>query len=284
MKVRARQVAGIPPGALERVDHGGIALQSHADSQPVGVNGRHEGPLCRAAGFLLDDRRQRDELVDVQPSRLGLRAERRRQHFLEPFHHACDELRRGRAARQRVRIREQVAFEVARRRIEVMDEPGVGGRGDELRARAEALALEELAHLPDGETFSKRDRPQVDIPARDLRHDFPHRHRAIEPVLTSLQPPPAAGTRQLESETERIADDSRLRQPLPDRRGAGAWRNVDELLFRCVAFVRPAEAEIDPRSRTRDGQDDDDERPCEDTFHKSSTSRSVRRARARPSR
>ena len=171
-----------------------MTVGSHCSRMPIfsrfAVDGRHERPLVRVAGFLLDDRRERDELADAQAARRGLRAELRRQRLLEAVDHARDELRGGRAARQRIGVREQVAFEIARVRIEVAGSSSrVATPRPRTPTRAEALALEELAHLPDGEPLAKRDRPQVDVAARDLRDDLPRRHRPIEPVLARLQPP-----------------------------------------------------------------------------------------------
>ena len=63
-QIVASKIAVELPRALERIDHGRIALQGHPDLEPVAVDGRDLGALGRLRRFLFDDRCQGDELPD----------------------------------------------------------------------------------------------------------------------------------------------------------------------------------------------------------------------------
>src|SRR5690242_21111092 len=54
---------------------------------------------------------------------------------------------------------------------------------DKRRRRAEAVRLEDLRHLPDGQPFRKCDGDHIHVAARDLVDYVKRRHRAVEAVL-----------------------------------------------------------------------------------------------------
>jgi len=58
------QIAVVPAGQLQRVDDRRIALETHAYHEAVGVDRGDEGALIGTRGFLLHDRRERDQLPD----------------------------------------------------------------------------------------------------------------------------------------------------------------------------------------------------------------------------
>ena len=56
------EIARVLAFTSQRVDDGRVALQSHAYPEPILVNRGDDWPLIRPRGFLLDKRRQRDQL------------------------------------------------------------------------------------------------------------------------------------------------------------------------------------------------------------------------------
>ena len=162
---------------------------------------------------------------------------------------------------QRIGVGEKVALEIRRRRIDVANQGGVPGGGDEVRAAAAAVALVDLRHLLDRQSFGERDRTEEHVAARELVDHFTGAHRLIEAIFTGLQAPRLAAPRQRRAKADAVADHTALGQATADQRRSGAWRNLDELLVAFVALVgllRPDE-QPDGGSGTGDDEDDDDD-------------------------
>ena len=68
MQIVAPKIAVELADALERINDGRIALQCHADLEPVGVHRRDLGSLAGLRGFLFDDRREGHELPNREPA------------------------------------------------------------------------------------------------------------------------------------------------------------------------------------------------------------------------
>ncbi len=99
------------PPAHEAVDDGGVGLQLHLQAQPVDEHGGDAAALVGAAGFLLDDRGERDELLGRLDRNVG-RAPL--PHLVDDatlrLLHALDDLIARGAARKLVGLRQQRAL------------------------------------------------------------------------------------------------------------------------------------------------------------------------------
>ncbi len=155
--------------------------------QAIAVDRGDERALLGLAGFLLDQRRQRHELAERQVRIAAVLRFEVRVRVAESHDHHRDELRNRRAARQRVRLREEIALEIPGSRIEIVHERRVARRLDEFGRGAKLLRFDDRRHLPNGQTFWKRDRVAVDVAAGDLVDDLDHAHGMVEAVLTRFQ-------------------------------------------------------------------------------------------------
>ena len=246
------------------------------------VDRRDERPLLRLAGFLFDDRRQRHELPHARARvRAAPRAQLRRQRLLESGDHPRDELRGGRVPRQRVRVREQIAFEIAGARDRTRDRAArsrrprrtSAARPNPFDSNSSPICL---IVSPSGNVIGQRDRRRR---ARSSQSTSRTRHRAIESVLAGLQTPAGAAAQRARAGSAAVADDAGVDQPPADRRRAGALRNLDELLRRVVALVgrsTPAETTIRAQ-RARTSSDEDEHQP---TTRFTRSSSSIRRRSA----
>jgi len=104
-----------------RIDHRGIALQRHSFFQALGEHSRNHRPLMGRRGLLLDQRGERDDLVQL----LGLRADFRREpgidYVAKPRQHRRHHARWSHTAREPVGVRKKVTFQRCRLRSHVMD-------------------------------------------------------------------------------------------------------------------------------------------------------------------
>ena len=97
--------------ADQAVDDGRIGLQLDPLPQAIGEDGGHAAALVGPAGFLLDDRGQRDELLRRLDQNIGIAAlPDLREHPLLGLLHALDHLFARGAAREFVGFRQQRAF------------------------------------------------------------------------------------------------------------------------------------------------------------------------------
>jgi len=269
LQVRTRQVAVVDPRLPQRVDDRRIAAEQHPQAQPVAIHRRHQRTLFRFRRFLLDQRGQRDQLAQIAPARLRFGAQLAGD-MLEPLDHHPHQHRRRGVARQCVGFGEQIPFHRARVRIDVPHLRRRLLRGvDERLRRAEAMLLEDAAHLGDRQPFRERKRAQIDIPARQLVDHRGGRQRVGEAILAGLERSPFVFHPHRHPEGIAVADDPGVDQLVADRVDTGAGRDLDEDLRRYKTFVRLRQLAQCAKSPGAGQQQQHDERE-QDAFHEAS--------------
>ena len=113
-------------------------------------------------------------------------------------------------------VREQIAFEIGGRRIEIGDERRVPRRGPEGIGRPHPFFLEDLRHFVDGEPFAKRDRPEGDLAAREHVDDLDGRQRFVEAILARPERSFGPALVDREPERPRIEDHSGVGETTAD--------------------------------------------------------------------
>ncbi len=147
------------------------------------------------------------------------------EHVLEPSDHEPHERGGISTSRQRIRVGEEIAFEVFGGRVEVPDGRRILGGLDERRARAEPVRLEYRRHVRDGQSLWKGDVDDVDIPANKFVDHLERRHRSIEPVLAGFEMTTLSRLPQGETESQLVADDAALDESVADGAAACArWK------------------------------------------------------------
>jgi hypothetical protein len=96
---------------------------------------------------------------------------RRREHLPEAIEHGGHQMRRICPVRHGIGVREQVPFEVSRRRVDRQHGPHVPGRLDERCSIAQPVLLEHFRHLRDRQAFGERDVDPIDVASSDLAND-----------------------------------------------------------------------------------------------------------------
>jgi hypothetical protein len=114
----------------------------------------------------------------------------------------------------------------------------VACRLDEVARAPEAVLFVQLRHLLDRQPFRKRDSTRVDVAAHQQVDDLERSHRAIEPILSSLEIASLPGPPERGAEEARVAHDLCVREAASNRSACGPLPDHDELLWSAVPLVR----------------------------------------------
>ena len=140
------------------IDDGRVGLQQLGHErrhvQAVDEHLRDARALLGAARLLLDDRREHDDVVVLEPQRLlqlqrrlGVGGAQLAPHLAVPAHQRDQRARRRAARAQAVRVREQIALQRVARQPQLRGERGVARLGGQLVLAGDAGGREDLGDL-----------------------------------------------------------------------------------------------------------------------------------------
>lgn len=187
---RKGRVVGV--NLLERVNHGGIALEKHASAQTVRVDTRDQGTLVGFGSFGFDERRECDHREERRAGRE--RFEAVGGDLLEGItefadHHDGEIDGRG-VRREIVGGREEKAFEGLCARGEVLDLRCIASGLQEFGGFHVVCGFEIVSDVENGVAFLDGERLLVDFAVGELPENLLAGEGVIEEVFAGYRRPP----------------------------------------------------------------------------------------------
>ena len=230
--------------ADDAIDDGRVGLQLHLLAQAIDEHRGDAAALVRLAGFLLDDRGQRHQLLRRLDRNVGVAAlPDFAQHALLRLLHALDHLVARRAAREFIGLRQQRAL----------------ARHFAHRTGEDLVVCQTGDDLLGGQAFGNRDGMLHHLALDDGADDVAQIGVLLEQIFAGLQF--GAGLEREHRADEHPAagiDHAFALQLLGDVALAGAGRDVDDLVFREGAGCFQRLPAIDIHAPGPDHRDDDD--------------------------
>ena len=193
-------------GEEDRVLHGGVRLQRHADPKPIVIDPGYGLPLIVGTSLPFHDRCERHRLgpgpAEGGQSRVPPRLPRRE----EALGHHLDQLRRGGPVAQRVGLGPEKPFERLHRESQDRRRGGtVPGGGDHGVGGEAKLFLRERRHLGNRQSLAHGEPGRNLVPRSQNVQHLPRRRSGLELVDTGSYRPVGAPNPRQRLEPEPIA-------------------------------------------------------------------------------
>ena len=213
--------AAIVAGEQRRIDGGRVAIELHPDGQAAGENGSDDGPLAGELAFLFHQGGQRDRAVR------GSICAQAAPDFAKLAGHGQAQLLGCGGAAQAVGVREQVALQGGRQRVEIADERGVAGRLQESFRRKQAELLGGRRDIEHVLALGHHQLVIEDVAVHDTVENFQHGCRLGKAIFAGLENGAVTdGAR--DQERPGVADDAGVLQRRSHLTGTGALGQIDE--------------------------------------------------------
>ena len=241
-----------------RINDRGITLQRPTLLQTPGKHAGDEGTFAGCGSFLLHQRGEGDDVVQLLGRCPEVRGKLGVEHVAKARQH-CRHYRGGaHTARESVRVGEEIAFERGRLRVEVTDRGGLLSDAQEFFGLKAQLLVEDAGHIEPVRAFRDDHAVEVHIALDELSIHIDGAQRPVKEVFT--------GRERATRAPKPVADEKRptaFQHPARDEYrcslgsvGAG-FKDKDQI----AGVPAIGTVQLSPRpAEPRRGQDDEEER------------------------
>lgn len=146
-----------------RIDDRGVALQRNSFFQPLGKYTRNDRPLVGRRSFLLHQRGERDDGVQLRGLRADIRRKLRIDHAAKPRQHCRDNACGSDSAREAVRVGKKITLQRHRLRSQIMNRRTLLGGAEKFFGIDIELLAQNARHIEAVGAFGDDDGVKEDV-------------------------------------------------------------------------------------------------------------------------